>query len=124
MNGNTPNNNDSEQIDSLLGESSMEGSESIISKSEVIELIKSIIDPELYIDIWTLGLIYHIDIKETDIHIRMTFTSMACPAGPQLVGEIKDKLSTLPAVKEVEVEVVFDPPWEPSEDLKALMGIL
>ncbi len=95
-----------------------------LEKEQIIELIKSIIDPELFIDIWTLGLIYHIEIKdEGNVYIRMTFTSMACPAGPQLVGEVKDKLQTLPEVKNVEVEVVFDPPWEPSEDLKAMMGI-
>ena len=94
------------------------------TKEEVIELIKSIIDPELFIDIWTLGLIYHIEIKEFDIDIRMTFTSIACPAGPELVGEVKDKLRTLHGVENVNVEVVFTPPWEPSEDLKAMMGIL
>lgn len=95
-----------------------------IRKEEVIELIKSIIDPELFIDIWTLGLIYHVEIKEDNqVYIRMTFTSMACPAGPQLVSEVKDKITTIPEVKDVEVEVVFDPPWEPSEDLKAMMGI-
>jgi metal-sulfur cluster biosynthetic enzyme len=94
------------------------------AKEQIIELIKSIIDPELFIDIWTLGLIYHIETRnEGKVYIRMTFTSMACPAGPQLVSEVKEKLMTLPEVSEVEVEVVFDPPWEPSEDLKAMMGI-
>jgi metal-sulfur cluster biosynthetic enzyme len=94
------------------------------SKEQIIELIKSIIDPELFIDIWTLGLIYHVEVKEEGkVYIRMTFTSMACPAGPQLVGEVQDKIKTLPEVSDVEVEVVFDPPWEPSEDLKAMMGI-
>ena len=96
----------------------------MIKKEEVIELIKTIYDPELFIDIWTLGLIYEIDINEDKINIKMTFTSMACPAGPQLVGEIKEKLSTLPEIKIVDVEVVFDPPWEPTEELKGLMGIL
>lgn len=98
--------------------------ENTVSKEQVIELIKSIYDPELFIDIWTLGLIYHIDIDENKIAIRMTFTSMACPAGPQLVGEVQDKLKTLPGIETVEVDVVFDPPWEPTEDLKAMMGIL
>ena len=96
----------------------------LATKEEVIELIKTIVDPELFIDIWTLGLIYHIDIKEHDINIRMTFTSIACPAGPQLVGEVKDKLMTLPEIENVNVDVVFTPPWEPSEDLQAMMGIL
>jgi len=105
-------------------ESKSDLSQNSPSKAEVIELIKSIIDPELFIDIWTLGLIYHIEVQDDKVYVRMTFTSMACPAGPELVGEVKDKINTLPGVKEVEVEVVFDPPWEPSEDLKAMMGIL
>lgn len=96
----------------------------MIKKEEVIELIKTIYDPELFIDIWTLGLIYEIDINEEKIDVKMTFTSMACPAGPELVGEVKDKLLTLPEIKVVDVEVVFDPPWEPTEELKGLMGIL
>lgn len=95
-----------------------------ISREQVVELIKTIYDPELFIDIWTLGLIYHIEIEENKISIRMTFTSIACPAGPELVGEVQTKLKTLPGIDTVDVEVVFDPPWEPSEDLKALMGIL
>jgi metal-sulfur cluster biosynthetic enzyme len=99
-------------------------SEEVVSREQVIELIKSIVDPELFIDIWTLGLIYHIEIEENKISIRMTFTSIACPAGPELVGEVQDKLKTLPGISTVDVEVVFDPPWEPSEDLKAMMGIL
>jgi metal-sulfur cluster biosynthetic enzyme len=96
----------------------------MIKKEEVIELIKTIYDPELFIDIWTLGLIYEIDINEEKIDVKMTFTSMACPAGPELVGEVKDKLLTIPEIKVVDVEVVFDPPWEPTEELKGLMGIL
>ena len=99
-------------------------SENEVTREQVVELIKSIVDPELYIDIWTLGLIYHIEIEENKISIRMTFTSIACPAGPELVGEVQDKLKTLPGIDTVDVEVVFDPPWEPSEDLKATMGIL
>ncbi len=102
----------------------MEEVQTTPSREQIVELMKSIIDPELFIDIWALGLIYHIQVKdEGKVYIRMTFTSMACPAGPQLVTEVKEKIKTLPEVTDVEVEVVFDPPWEPSEELKAMMGI-
>ena len=93
------------------------------TKDEVIEAIKRVIDPELFIDIWTLGLIYDIDINDSRLNIKMTFTSMACPAGPQLVGQVKSETESMEDIEETNVEVVFDPPWEPSEDLKALMGI-
>ncbi len=95
----------------------------MVTKEEVIESIKTVIDPELFIDIWTLGLIYDIAIEEAAIKIDMTFTSIACPAGPQLVDEVKTKLSALEGVESVAVKVVFQPPWEPSEELKAMLGI-
>lgn len=95
----------------------------MVTKEEVIESIKTVIDPELFIDIWTLGLIYDIVIEESAIKIDMTFTSIACPAGPQLVDEVKQKLSALEGVESVSVKVVFQPPWEPSEELKGMLGI-
>ena len=94
------------------------------TKEEVIEALKKVIDPELYIDVWTLGLIYDVDLEEDVLNVRMTFTSVACPAGPQLVQEIKEKTSEVPGIRETNVEVVFTPPWEPSEDLKAMLGLL
>ncbi len=93
------------------------------TRDDVVAMLKTIIDPELYIDIWTLGLIYDIEILGDVVNIRMTFTSIACPAGPQLVGEVKGKAEELPGVRETNVEVVFQPPWQPSEELKALLGI-
>ncbi|MFN8389831.1 MAG: metal-sulfur cluster assembly factor [Bdellovibrionota bacterium] len=93
------------------------------TKEEVVEKLKQVIDPELYIDVWTLGLIYDIILDEGKLDIKMTFTSIACPAGPQLVQEIKDKMAELPSITSTNVEVVFTPPWEPSEDLKAMLGI-
>lgn len=93
------------------------------TKEQVIEKIKEIIDPELYIDIWTLGLIYDIEVLQDKLDVKMTFTSMACPAGPQLVAEVKHRTEELEGIAETNVEVVFEPPWEPSEELKALMGL-
>lgn len=93
------------------------------TKEDVIEALKLVIDPELFIDIYTLGLVYNIDVNDGLVAIRMTFTSVACPAGPQLVEEVKAKVRTLPDIDDVQVEIVFRPPWQPSEELKALMGI-
>ena len=94
------------------------------TREDVIEVLKSVIDPELFIDIWTLGLIYDIAIEDNQVKIRMTFTSPACPAGPQLVEEIKEKTSNLEGITASSVEVVFRPPWEPSEELKAMLGFM
>ena len=93
-------------------------------KDDVIEVLKNIIDPELFIDIWTLGLIYDVQVRERELDIKMTFTSMACPAGPQLKAAVEDKTrEAFDDIDKTNVEIVFDPPWQPSEDLKALMGI-
>ena len=94
-----------------------------VSREDVVAALKSIIDPELYIDIWTLGLIYDIAIDGSKVDLKMTFTSMACPAGPQLVDQVRTRVMELDPVEEVTVTVVFDPPWEPSEELKGLMGL-
>lgn len=95
----------------------------MITEQQVIDVLKAIYDPELYIDIYTLGLIYGVEIKESTVNIRMTFTSVACPAGAQLVEQVQERIKDIDGVEAVHVEVVFQPPWEPSEDLKAMMGI-
>lgn len=93
------------------------------TEEEIVEALKQVIDPELYIDVYTLGLIYNIDIDEPDAHIKMTFTSMACPAGPQLAEEVRSRAAEVEGIENVKVEIVFDPPWAPSEELKAMLGL-
>ena len=94
------------------------------TREEIIEVLKTIEDPEIFLDIWFLGLIYNIDIQEKKVDIEMTFTSMMCPAGPMLVGQVKERIGKLPGVEEVNVKVVFSPPWEPSDEVKALLGMM
>jgi len=94
------------------------------TKDEIVEAIKTIIDPDLFIDIWTLGLIYDVEVEEKSCKVTMTFTSVACPAGPMLVDQVKTKTEAVEGVDETQVEITFQPPWEPSEDLKAHLGLL
>lgn len=93
------------------------------TREEIIETIKTILDPDILIDIYTLGLIYDVDLRDELLKVTMTLTSPACPAGPQLVGEIVEKTEKLEGIKKTEVEITFTPPWEPSDELKAMMGI-
>ena len=96
----------------------------MVTREDVIEVIKTIEDPELFLDIWFLGLIYHIDVDEAGkVAVEMTFTSPMCPAGPQLIGEIKERVGTLNGVTGVDVTVVFVPPWQPSDEVKETLGI-
>ena len=84
-----------------------------INKKEVIEILKQCYDPEIPIDLWNLGLIYEIDIKEQDINITMSLTTPGCTMGQYMADDIKSKLENLQNVNKVSVDVVFDPPWQP-----------
>jgi metal-sulfur cluster biosynthetic enzyme len=91
-----------------------------LSEDVVREELKKVIDPELFVNIVDLGLIYNIDILDEEegkkkIKIDMTMTSPMCPAGPQLIGNSKQVLGQLPDVSSVEVKIVLDPPWTPDK---------
>jgi FeS assembly SUF system protein len=88
----------------------------IIKKGEledrVIEVIKTIYDPEIPVDIYELGLIYEVKIdSEHNIHILMTLTSPSCPVAETLPVEVEEKVAGTKDVKSAKVEIVFDPPW-------------
>ena len=74
------------------------------------------------IDVYTLGLIYNLDVEGKKARIRMTFTSPMCPYGPQLVMSIKQEFISK-GFSEPEVEITFNPPWEPSQDLREALGV-
>ena len=93
------------------------------TKEEVIEVLKKVMDPELNVDVWSLELIYGVEVEGDIVNIKMTFTSPMCPYGPMLIEDIKVKVSHLENVKNVNVEVTFDPPWKPSEELRATLGV-
>ncbi|MEM7181149.1 MAG: metal-sulfur cluster assembly factor [Spirochaetota bacterium] len=97
-------------------------------EKEIYESIKLIEDPELFISIMELGLIYSIEVKdENRAEVKMTFTSMACPAGPQLKTQVYNACMRIDKITDAEVEVVWNPPWDPhtmaSEDAKIDLGI-
>ena len=104
-----------------------------LHEDHVREALKKVIDPELFVNIVDLGLIYVVDVETTEadeekynINIEMTMTSPMCPAGPQLVAETKKYAGELEHVEHVEVKVVMDPPWTQdmmSDDAKDQLGI-
>ena len=101
----------------------------MVTRDSIVEVLKKIEDPEIFLDIWFLGLIYNIDIKEpvdgkSDVEIEMTFTSPMCPAGPQLMDQVKQGIQALPEVREVTVRITFVPPWEPSDEVKGMLGMM
>lgn len=94
------------------------------TREAIIEVLKTVEDPELFLDIWFLGLIYNIGIDGGHVAIDMTFTSPMCPAGPQLKHEVQTKVATVPGVSEVTVTITFTPAWEPSDEVKGLLGMM
>ena len=86
-------------------------------------MLKKINDPEIQIDVYTLGLIYNLEIIDNSIKLKMTFTSPMCPYGPWLMNDIKTKLKGMEGVKNVDIELVFEPPWQPSSEVKMMLGI-
>ncbi len=93
-----------------------------LNKENVIEILKTIYDPDIGLDIYFLGLIYDIKIENNNIIIIMTFTSPMCPMAPYMIDQIKTSLSELEGVENIDIEVTFDPPWTPSDELKEYMG--
>ncbi|MBT3407679.1 DUF59 domain-containing protein [Candidatus Woesearchaeota archaeon] len=95
----------------------------MISKKELIEIFEDVIDPEINIDIWTMGLIYDYKIEKDRVWIKMTFTTPTCPFGPELIEEIKSKVLNK-GLEFCDIDITFEPPWKPSEDLKEMLGIV
>lgn len=102
-----------------------------LTEDAVREDLKQVVDPELFVNIVDLGLIYVVDLEPADdekskVKIEMTLTSPMCPAGPQLVANCKQVLSRREDVADVEVKVVMDPPWSPdkmTDDARDQLGI-
>jgi metal-sulfur cluster biosynthetic enzyme len=102
----------------------MDATGNLITEDHVREELKKVIDPELYVNIVDLGLIYVVDLQanesqQLDVKIEMTMTSPMCPAGPQLVAQSKQVVSAIEGVASVDVKVVMDPPWTPEKMTEA-----
>ena len=102
-----------------------------VTEEAVREQLKNVIDPELFVNIIDLGLIYVVDLVESEdgkvkVMIEMTMTSPACPAGPQLMGNSRDVVARMEGVEGVDIKLVMDPPWTPdrmTDDARDKLGI-
>jgi len=103
------------------------GTESVITEERVLEVLSDIYDPEIPIDIVNLGLVYGVNIEGGRVNVKMTLTSPGCPTAGEMVQEAQILLEELPGVKEATIEVVWDPPWDPSkmsEEAKRALGYI
>lgn len=97
-------------------------------ENTIIDVLKSIHDPEIPVDIYELGLIYEVKIdKKKNVEIDMTLTSPNCPVAESMPKEVEDKVGEITGVKSSKVSIVFDPPWDKdmmSEEAKLELGFL
>lgn len=84
----------------------------MLSKEDVIKVLKNIYDPEIPVNIWDLGLIYDISINDKEIFISMTFTSPTCPMMEELLAQVRESVAGVAGRLGVRVELVWDPPWD------------
>ncbi len=99
----------------------------MITRDQVIEVAKTCFDPEIPVNIWDLGLVYDIEVKEGDaVFVRMTLTTQHCPAAKAMPEDLKTKIKNALKIENVDIQLVFEPVWTPeriSEDGKRKLGI-
>lgn len=96
-----------------------------VTEEDVLEVLSGVYDPEIPIDIVNLGLIYGVEIADGNVHVRMTMTAPGCPASGEIASESKFLIEQLPGVKSAGIEIVWEPPWDPSkmsEEARLSMG--
>ncbi|MDE6382782.1 MAG: iron-sulfur cluster assembly protein [Paramuribaculum sp.] len=97
-------------------------------EERAVEMLKTVYDPEIPVDVYSLGLIYRIEVDDDfNLHIDMTLTAPNCPAADFIVEDIRMKLESIPDVKSVDINIVFEPEWNKdmmSEEAKLELGFL
>lgn len=85
----------------------------MVQEAQVMEALKEVYDPELGLNVVDLGLIYGIDIDGPSVHVKMTLTTQGCPMHSAMVSWVKEAIAGLEGVQDVNVELVWNPPWTP-----------
>ncbi len=95
------------------------------TKEEVLEILRTVEDPELGMDVVDLGLVYEVEIEDSTAKVQYSLTSMGCPAGPLIAQDMDGAIRQVEGIENVELELTFDPPWTPdrmSDDAKFILG--
>lgn len=105
---------DEEAYDELAQPPNVELAEHVLVP-EIVKALKEIFDPEIPVNIYELGLIYKVMVNDDkDVYVEMTLTSPACPVAQEMPGWVQSAIMPLDGVRHVDVDIVWDPPWEPS----------
>jgi metal-sulfur cluster biosynthetic enzyme len=96
-----------------------------ITDKQVWDVLKTVFDPEIPVNVVDLGLVYNVQVKDADVHVDMTMTMRGCPMHAYMTKDAEEKLRKLPGVRSASVKLVWDPPWNPtmiSEDGRKTLG--
>ena len=97
----------------------------VATRDEVMEILRTVEDPELGMDIVDLGLLYDVEVDNSTAKVTYSLTSMGCPAGPLVAQDIDSAIRQVEGIQDVQLELTFDPPWTPdrmSDDAKFILG--
>ena len=97
-----------------------------VTKDEVLEALHDVFDPEIPVNVVDLGLIYGIEVDDGNVDVKMTLTFAGCGMGPYIAQQAEWRIAEIEGVEDVNVEMVFEPPWTPdqiTEDGKKLLGL-
>ena len=97
-----------------------------LTKDTVLEALKDVYDPEIPVNVVDLGLVYDCNVEDGDVSIKMTLTFAGCGMGPYIAQQAEWRIAEMDGVEDVEVEMVYEPPWSPdmiTEDGKAQLGL-
>ena len=98
----------------------------VLGQESIMEAVKDVYDPEIPVNVVDLGLIYTVEVADGDVHVEMTLTAPGCGMGDYIAQQAEWRIAEIDDVEDVQVDMVFDPPWTPdmiTEDGKRLLGI-
>ena len=106
----------------------MDNDEKLKIEERIVDMLKTVYDPEIPVNVYDLGLIYKIDLQENgDVSIDMTLTAPSCPAADFIMEDIRQKIESVEGVKSAQINLVFEPEWDKdmmSEEAKLELGFL
>ena len=97
-----------------------------VTKDDVLEALRDVYDPEIPVNIVDLGLVYEVEVADADVEVQMTLTFAGCGMGPYIAQQAEWRLAELEGIEDINVDLVFDPPWTPdmiTEEGKRLLGL-
>ncbi len=102
-----------------MSDSPQDNPAALVTEATVVEVLRTVYDPEIPVSIYELGLIYDIQIKDSVVDVRMTLTSPACPVAGSLPGQVEMRIKAIEGVSDAKVELVWEPPWTPEKMTEA-----